>query len=154
MLHGTAQVLAPTEKVRVRRVIAPQIQLYDPQARFNELLARGAGLPAVRCAVVHPCDAGSLSGAMDAARYGLIVPILIGPEGRIRRLAEEVNIDLGGVEIRSAQHSHAAAELGAEMAAKNEVEIIMKGSLHTDELIHAVLLCPAHRATGFACVSL
>ncbi len=145
VLHGTAQVLAPTEKVRVRRVIAPQIQLYDPQARFNELLARGAGLPAVRCAVVHPCDAGSLSGAMDAARYGLIVPILIGPEGRIRRLAEEVNIDLGGVEIRSAQHSHAAAELGAEMAAKNEVEIIMKGSLHTDELIHAVLVRPALR---------
>ena len=145
VLHGTAQVLAPTEKVRLRRVNAPQIQLHDPQARFNELLARGAGLPAVRCAVVHPCDAGSLSGAMDAARYGLIVPVLIGPEVRIRHLADEASIDLSGVEIVPAAHSHAAAEQGADMAARNEVEIIMKGSLHTDELIHAVLLRPALR---------
>jgi phosphate acetyltransferase len=145
VLHGTARVLAPTEKVRLPHVNAPQIQLFDPQARFNELLAKGAGLAAVRCAVVHPCDAGSLSGAMDSARYGLIIPVLIGPEGRIRHLAQEAGIDLDGVEIISVPHSHAAAEKAADMAANGEVEVLMKGSLHTDELVHAVLVRPALR---------
>jgi phosphate acetyltransferase len=145
VLHGTAKVLAPTKKVRLPRIHAPQIQLYDPEARFKELLARGAGMAAVRCAVVHPCDAGSLSGAMDSARYGLIEPVLIGPEVRIRHLAEEAGIDLGGVEIISVAHSHAAAEMGADLAANEQVEVLMKGSLHTDELIHAVLARPALR---------
>jgi phosphate acetyltransferase len=145
VLHGTARVLAPTEKVRLPHVNAPQIQLFDPQARFNELLAKGAGLAAVRCAVVHPCDTGSLSGAMDSARYGLIIPVLIGPEVRIRHLAQEAGIDLNGVEIISVPHSHAAAEKAAEMAVNGEVEILMKGSLHTDELVHAVLVRPALR---------
>ena len=139
VLHGTARVLAPTEKVRLAHVNAPQIQLFDPEARFKELLALGAGLAPVRCAVVHPCDAGSLSGAMDSARYGLIEPVLIGPEKRIRHLAEEAGIDLQGVEIISMPHSHAAAERAAELAVKGLVSVIMKGSLHTDELVHAVL---------------
>ncbi len=145
VLHGTARVLAPTVKVRLPRVSAPQIQLFDPQARFNELLARGAGLAAVRCAVVHPCDAGSLSGAMDAARYGLIVPVLIGPQARIRHLAGEAGIDLSGIEIITEPHSHAAAERAADMAVAGEVEVVMKGSLHTDELIHAILTRPSLR---------
>ena len=145
VLHGTAKVLAPTVKVALPRVAGPQIQLFDPQARFNELLARGAGLEAVRCAVVHPCDAGSLSGAIDAARYGLIIPVLIGPEKRIRQVAEQADIDLHGIQIISVEHSHAAAERAAEMAVDGEVEILMKGSLHTDELVHAVLLRPKLR---------
>ena len=139
VLHGTARVLAPTEKVRLAHVNAPQIQLFDPEARFKELLALGAGLAPVRCAVVHPCDAGSLSGAMDSARYGLIEPVLIGPEKRIRHLAEEAGLDLQGVEIISMPHSHAAAEKAADLAVKGLVSVIMKGSLHTDELVHAVL---------------
>jgi phosphate acetyltransferase len=145
VLHGTARVLAPTTKVRLPRVSTPQIQLLDPQARFKSLLAMSAGLEAVRCAVVHPCDEGSLSGAMDSARYGLIVPVLIGPEVRIRHIAQEAGIDLTGVEIISVTHSHAAAEKAADMAAKGEVEVLMKGSLHTDELIVAVLARPELR---------
>ncbi len=74
VLHGTARVMPPTEKVRLPKINAPQIQLFDPEARFKELLALADGMPAVRCAVVHPCDVGSLSGAMDSARHGLIVP--------------------------------------------------------------------------------
>ncbi len=139
VLHGTAKVLAPTEKVRLAQVHAPQIQLFDPEARFKELLAMGAGLPAVRCAVVHPCDAGSLSGAIDSAHYGLIVPVLIGPETRIRHLAEQAGIDLKGIDIISVPHSHAAAERAAELAVTGDVAVLMKGSLHTDELVHAVL---------------
>jgi phosphate acetyltransferase len=139
VLSGNAKVLAPTVKVRLPRVAAPRIQLFDPQARFKDLLAMSANLEAVRCAVVHPCDEGSLSGAMDAARYGLIIPVLIGPETRIRHVAAEAGIDLNGAEIISQPHSHAAAEKAAEMAAAWEVEMLMKGSLHTDELISAVL---------------
>lgn len=145
VLSGTAKVLAPTTKVRLPRVIAPRIQLFDPQARFNDLLLLGKGMPAVRCAVVHPCDVGSLSGAMDSARHGLIEPVLIGPEFRIRRIAEEAGIDLNGAEIMSVEHSHAAAEKAAQLAVSNDVDMLMKGSLHTDELIHAVLDRPQLR---------
>ncbi|OGB30655.1 MAG: enoyl-CoA hydratase [Burkholderiales bacterium RIFCSPLOWO2_12_FULL_61_40] len=145
VLYGTARVLAPTLKVRLPRVDAPLIQLFDPQARFKELLARSAGMPAVRCAVVHPCDAESLTGAMDATRYGLIIPVLVGPELRLRHLAREAGIDLTGVEMVSVAHSHEAAEKAAAMAAQGEVEVLMKGSLHTDELIHAVLAQPRLR---------
>lgn len=145
VLHGTARVLAPTQKVRLPRATTPLIQLYDPEARFKALLAQGHGMEAVRCAVVHPCDAGSLSGAMDAARYGLIIPVLIGPVARIRHVAQEAGIDLSDAEIISVEHSHEAAEMAADMAAKGEVEILMKGSLHTDELIHAVLAQPKLR---------
>ena len=145
VLHGLANVLAPTQKMRLPKVHAPRIQLFDPEARFHDLLALGKGLEAVRCAVVHPCDIESLTGAMDAARYGLIIPVLIGPEVRLRHLAQEAGLDLTGVEIISVPHSHEAAEKAADMAASGEVEILMKGSLHTDELIHAVLARPALR---------
>ena len=145
VLKGEAKLMPPTQKVKVPKIDAPQIQLFDPEARFKELLSRVETLEAVRCAVVHPCDEGSLSGAMDSARHGLIVPVLIGPEGRIRRVAQEAGISLEGAEIISVEHSHAAAELAAAMAARNEVEILMKGSLHTDELLKAVLAQPALR---------
>ena len=145
VLHGTARVLAPTKKVRLAKIAGPQIQLFDPEARFKDLLALGKDLEAVRCAVVHPCDFGSLSGAMDAARYGLIIPVLVGPEVRIRHVAQEGGIDLKDVEIVSVPHSHAAAGAAADMAANGEVEVLMKGSLHTDELIHAVLKHPGLR---------
>ena len=145
VLHGTARVLAPTQMVRLPKISAPQIQLFDPEARFKELLSLGDGMPAVRCAVVHPCDLDSLRGAMDSARHGLIVPVLVGPEARMRQLAEEGGIDLAGVEIVAVPHSHAAAEKAAELAASGDVEMLMKGSLHTDELIHAVLARPELR---------
>jgi phosphate acetyltransferase len=139
VVDGSARVIAPQSKVKSRRVTAPQIQLYDPPARFRALLALGAKLEPVRCAVVHPCDEISLRGAIDAGRYGLIVPILIGPEARIRAIAEQSEIDLTGIEIVSQNYSHAAAEVAATMAVERKVEMMMKGSLHTDELLIAVL---------------
>ena len=145
VLQGRARLLAPTTKVRVPRVDAPQIQLFDPEARFNALLDKVQGLPIVRCAVVHPVDAGSLAGAMDAASHGLIQPVLIGPEGRIRRVAEEAGISLQGAAIIAVEHSHAAAEMGADLAARREVDMLMKGSLHTDELLKALLAQPLLR---------
>jgi phosphate acetyltransferase len=145
VLRGTASVQAPVRKIRRAVAHAPRIPLFDPEARFAELLAKGAGLEAVRCAVVHPCDKESLAGAIDAARHGLIIPVLVGPEGRIRQIAREGGILLGDVEIIDVPHSHAAADRASELAAGGQVEALMKGSLHTDELIHAILQQPRLR---------
>lgn len=139
VLHGMARVMAPTQKVRRPRPHTPIIQLFDPQARLQALLRQGAHLSAVACAVVHPCDADALRGAADAARLGLIDPWLVGPEARLRALAEAEGIDLHGMKIQPVAHSHAAAEVAAQLAADQKVEALMKGSLHTDEMIHAVL---------------
>ena len=145
VLRGTARVIAPTQKVRRPRVDAPSIQLIDPESRFKALLALVEGLPAVRCGVVHPCDAESLSGALDATAHGLILPVLIGPEEKIRATAQSAQLSLQGIEIVPVAHSHEAAQRAAEMAARGELEILMKGSLHTDELLHAVLSQPQLR---------
>ncbi|MFG5777183.1 bifunctional enoyl-CoA hydratase/phosphate acetyltransferase [Comamonas sp. J-3] len=145
VLQGVAKLLPPASKVRLQRTKAPLFKVFDPEARHNALLAKSKGLEALRCAVVHPCDPGSLQGALDAARQGLIVPVLIGPVGRIRKVAEEAGIELEGVEIISVEHSHAAAAKAAELAASHQVELMMKGSLHTDELLRAVLAEPALR---------
>ncbi len=139
VLFGMARVLAPAQRVRRLKVHVPQIQLFDPEARLRALLALGDGLAPVRCGVVHPCDADSLQGAMEAARLGLIDPVLIGPEARLHALADEHGIDLTGITIESVPHSHAAAETAATMAADNRVQALMKGSLHTDELIRAIV---------------
>jgi phosphate acetyltransferase len=145
VLYGTARVLAPTLRVKRPRASVPHIQLFDPEARFKALLAKGQGMAAVRCAVVHPCDAESLSGAIDAANYGLIVPVLIGPQAKIEKMAEAAGLNISNIELIAVPHSHAAAEKAAEMAAKGDVDVLMKGSLHTDELLHAVLAQPALR---------
>ena len=123
----------------------PTPQPFDAQARLQALLARAAALPAVRCAVVHPCDAESLSGALQAAQRGLIVPVLVGPRARIEACARQAGLNLQGIEVVDTPHSHAAADQAAGMAERGEVEILMKGALHTDELLHAVLARPALR---------
>ena len=145
VLYGVAKVIAPTEKVRRAKTHSPHIQLFDPQARLQALLNLGKDKPAIVCGVVHPCDAESLRGAIEAAHLDLIVPILIGPEARIRDLAQAEGIDLHGIDIQAVPHSHAAADRAAQLAADRKLEALMKGSLHTDELIHAVLSQPALR---------
>ncbi len=139
VLYGVAKVMAPTEKLRMPRIHAPHISLFDPEQRHANLLALGAQLEPVRCGVVHPCDADSLQGAMDAHQAGLIHAVLIAPEKKLRAVAAEAGIDLTGIEVIHVEHSHAAADLAAQMAADKKLEALMKGSLHTDELIHAVV---------------
>lgn len=140
VLSGTARVMAPTQRVRRLQVNAPQIQLFDPDARLRVLLAMGQGMAPVRCGVVHPCDVDSLQGAVEAARLGLLDPLLIGPEAKIRDVAQANGIDLTGIDIDPVQHSHAAAARAVALAAEHGVEALMKGSLHTDELVHAVVM--------------
>ncbi|MEX8519979.1 MAG: bifunctional enoyl-CoA hydratase/phosphate acetyltransferase [Leptothrix sp. (in: b-proteobacteria)] len=149
VVSGEALVRAPTQKVSRPRAAMPTMHLFDPDARLADWVdgwvADLAGQPPVPCAVVHPCDETSLAGAMAAARRGLIEPWLIGPEAKIRNLAATLGLDLSGAHIESVPHSHAAAERAAQLAADGTVEMLIKGSLHTDELMHAVISQPKLR---------
>jgi len=139
VMSGVAKVLAPTKAMKMPRVQASHITLFNPEERHKNLLSLGAALEPVSCAVVHPCDEESLRGAVDSHVGGLIKAIVLGPEKRIRGLADQYGIHLEGIQFKDTPHSHASAALAAEMAAAGEVECLMKGSLHTDEVIHAVL---------------
>lgn len=109
----------------------------------QRLIEHVRNMAAVRMAVVHPYDALSLSGAIDARNAGIISPVLVAPQAKLIAVAKESGIDLTGCEIVDVPHSHAAAAAAAEMAGKGEVEALMKGSLHTDEFLGAILSAPA-----------
>src|SRR5262245_50979862 len=107
--------------------------------KYQRLIARTRTLEPVPCAVAHPCDESSLRGAIEAAEARLIVPILVGPEKRIRTVAADCRLNLAGSAIVDAPHSEAAAERAVALAREGKVETLMKGSLHTDELMSAVV---------------
>ena len=117
-------------------------------ARLAGLVARCAKLSPARTAVVHPCDTSSLAAAIDAARAGLIDPVLVGPEQKIMAAAMAAGIDISKYRLVSTPHSHAAAAEAVAMARRGEVESLMKGSLHTDELMHEVVTPGSGMATG------
>jgi len=106
---------------------------------FQQLIAACEGLTPAPTAVAHPCDAPSLAGALEAARAGLIQPILVGPEARIRALAGAEGLDLAGTDIVSTPHSHASADESVRLVREGRAALLMKGSLHTDELMAAVV---------------
>jgi len=107
--------------------------------RYHELIAQAEPFDAIRTAVVHPVDSASLLGALEAQSAGLIQPVLIGPQPRIEAAAKETDADLSGVEIVNVEHSGAAAEKAVELARAARVDAIMKGALHTDELMRPVV---------------
>ena len=107
--------------------------------KYERLLSFCKALPPTTTAVVHPCDESSLRGAVDAARLGLIAPILVGPRARIEGVAKEHKIDLGKLPIVDAPYSEASAEKAVELVREGKAEALMKGSLHTDELMGAVV---------------
>src|SRR6266581_40151 len=140
VIHGTAEVLAPIEKIRRPKTQLPDFKLSRTKAaRHDRLIAMTQGLEPISLAVVHPCDTESLKGALLARDEGLAIPTLIGPEERIRALAEQLGLDLAGCKIVNVPHSHAAAEVGVALARDNKVEALMKGSAHTDELMSEVV---------------
>jgi phosphate acetyltransferase len=128
-----APVSADTESGTMRR-----------HEKYDRLIAAARGNPAIPTAVAHPCDETSLKGALDAAAAGMIVPVLVGPEGKVRDVAEKLGVDIKSYEIVDAPHSHAAAAKAVEFVRAGRVELIMKGSLHTDELLGEV----TRRETG------
>jgi phosphotransacetylase len=106
---------------------------------LRELLDAARALPPIRMAVVHPCDATSLSGAVEARNAGLIEPVLVGPAARIRAVAVEAGLALDTFEIVDVRHSHAAAEAAVALARAGKVAALMKGALHTDEIMQAAV---------------
>ena len=108
-------------------------------AQLRRLMRMAETQTPLRTAVVHPVDALSLSGAVEAARRGLIEPILIGPVPRIRAAAQAAGLDLAGLDLVDVEHSHEAAARACVLASEGRVAAIMKGALHTDELLEAVV---------------
>ena len=136
---GVATVIASTLKIRRPRVDLPEIRTFAGGARHRQLIAAAAKLPPMRTAVVHPCDTLALEGALDARQAGLIEPVLVGPRSKIERAAKEAGVSLDGLTIVDMPHSHAAAAKAVELARTGEVAALMKGALHTDEIMAAVV---------------
>ena len=137
VITGTTVTMAPTEKIRRPRATLPEVQLRRHD-KYQQFISRCAELGPIPTAVVHPCDRSSLEAAVRAAEEHFILPILVGPEAKIRSIAAAERIDIASYEIVDSEHSHAAAAQAVVLARAGKVEALMKGSLHTDELMHEV----------------
>ena len=111
----------------------------NEHSKYQRLLDACKGLPAMPTAVVHPCDTAAIDGAVGAARLGLIAPILVGPRQKIEEAAKKADVDISAYPIIDVEHSHAAADKAVELVLQGRAEALMKGSLHTDELMAAVV---------------
>ncbi|OYD85990.1 enoyl-CoA hydratase [Azospirillum brasilense] len=147
VVSGLAEVIAPTRKVRRAAHELPQVQVIRHDGH-DELLGKTESLPPVPTAVVHPCDESSLKGAVEAAEANLIDPVLIGPASKIKSVAEAHGLDISRYRIVDVAHSHASAETGVRLARSGECEAVMKGSLHTDELMAEVVRKETGLRTG------
>jgi phosphate acetyltransferase len=118
-----------------RKAVVSQLH---PHQKYERLIAATKGLPALATAVAHPCDETSLRGTLEAAEAGIIAPILVGPKERIRTVAKSLGLSIEGLEIIDVPHSQGAAEKAVEIVRAGKAELLMKGSLHSDELLSAV----------------
>src|SRR5262245_21757005 len=116
----------------VAPVAAPVQQTH---AKYDRLISRAKQVPPARTVVVHPCDETSLRGAIEAGELGIIVPILVGPKEKITAVARKHGLDIGKYELVDAAHSDDAAAKAVDLIHQGKGEALMKGSLHTDELM-------------------
>jgi phosphotransacetylase len=142
---GVATVMAPTEKIKRERIVLPDMVFKEHKnSLYDYLLSLNKDFAPIKTAIVHPVDRISLEGAVASAESSLITPIFIGPKAKILSVAKESNIDVSSYTIIDTKHSHEAAELSVMMAKKGEVEALMKGNIHTDELME----CVVNKQTG------
>lgn len=140
VISGQAKVIAPDNKIKRKRVTLPQIAFVSPKTSwYKNLTTANKTLQPLVTGVVHPVDELSLQGALAAAEAGLITPILIGPEEKIREAAKSAGLDLKGYRIVPTKHSTEAAEKAVQMVHELQIEAIMKGKLHTDELMKPII---------------
>ncbi len=118
------------------RAIGPAA--HPPESKYERLIARAKQVPPAQTIIVHPCDESSLRGALEAAELGIIKPTLVGPAANIEKVAREHKFSISGIELIDAPHSDAAAERAVALIHEGKGELLMKGSLHTDELMRAV----------------
>lgn len=145
VMRGLATVIAPVEKIQRKRITLPHIEFKEERCpHHHRIICMADGLEPLTTAVVHPVDRLSLEGALTAAQANLIIPVLIGPEDKIKAVAKKEKLDISGVSILSVPHSHAAAERAVQLVKEGKVEAIMKGKIHTDELLHPIL----NKSTG------
>ena len=147
-VEGTLCVTAPAERMTRAPSEAPDIVIETRGAKFDALIARAGSLPPIATAIVHPVEANAVAGAVLAAQAGLIVPVFVGPEARIRAAAAEAGVDLSPWRLEATEHSAAAAGMAARMAHEGRVHALMKGSLHTDEFLHPILAPEVNLRTG------
>ena len=138
VLSGSATVLAPERTIEWPKTAKPDLSQRS-QDRYEAFVRKALSLPPVRAAIVHPCSAAAITGAVEARDAGLLEPVLVGPEAKIRAAAEAAGLSIDGIPIEPTPHSHAAAERAVELAVKGAVAVLVKGSLHTDELLGAVV---------------
>lgn len=138
-MSGIAEVIAPPDKYSRDVEGGPSAEPREKGRRYRRLMDMAKQLPPLRTAVVHPVDEASLVGAVEAQRAGLIRAILVGPEERIRRVAEIAGIDLADFEIVTTPHSHASAATAVALVHAGKAEALMKGALHTDEMMHEIV---------------
>jgi phosphotransacetylase len=138
VFSGNAQLIAPLEKLRLSTLPVPQLIVSNPYHHYLGLISRASAKPPVKTAIVWPCDELSLGGAIQAYKDKLIIPVLVGSEEMIRNIAGTLQLDLETVQIVDVETSRAAAFRAVEMARKGEVQMLMKGSLYTEELMAAV----------------
>ena len=147
VLTGMATVIAPAEPIVWPRMARPDV-LVRRHDRYDAFMREARSLPALRTAIVHPCSPEAIKAAIEARDEGLLDPVLIGPEAKIRAAAEEAQVNLDGVTIEAVEHSHAAAARAVAMGAAGKVEALMKGSLETHELLAAVVDRGSNLRTG------
>lgn len=139
VIDGIAEVIAPAEKIRCAKLHLTEISVTDKELRYRQIMSRVKGLEPITVAVAHPCDEPSLGGALEAMQAGIIRPILVGPKAKILTAAQALGADLSGLQIIDTPHSHASAEVAVQLCREGKAEALMKGSLHTDELMSAVV---------------
>jgi phosphotransacetylase len=148
IFSGTAQLIAPPKKLRWSTLPVPKLIVNDPYRHHLDMIARATSKPAVRTAIVWPCDEVSLGGAIQAFKDGSIVPVIVGSEAKIRNLAGTMQLDLGTVQIVDSDDSRTAALRAVEMARTGDVQMLMKGSLRTKELMSAIVSREGGMRTG------
>jgi phosphotransacetylase/acyl dehydratase len=147
VLTGTAKVTAPATREAIPLIERPtfSVQTHDV---YEALMQRAAAIPAIPCLVAYPCDESALRGALEAAEAGLIEPTLVGPARRIEQVAAEHGLALAGRPIVDVADPRAAAAKAVELVRAGQAELLMKGSLHTDELLAAVVAKDTGLRTG------
>jgi phosphate acetyltransferase len=140
VISGVATVMAPTVKVKRERIVLPEAILKEPKgAWYKKLIQLTKKLAPLKTAIVHPVDKLSLQGAIDAATEHLIIPILVGPKDKILAAAQDAKLDISAFEIISTRHSNESAEVAVKLAKEGKVEALMKGKIHTGELMEPVV---------------
>ncbi|MEI2385215.1 bifunctional enoyl-CoA hydratase/phosphate acetyltransferase [Breoghania sp. JC706] len=138
VLTGTAVVIPPARHISQAGAGLPDLQIVAHD-QLDQLTAKCKDLPPLPTAIVYPCDETSLRGACSGASMGLIEPVLVGPEDQIRALASELSLDISAYRIVDADDAVDAASKGVDLARNGDVGAVMKGALHTDELMSAVV---------------